>query len=63
MSLDLMDYAKRHRLRTRNLHDGRPLHPLRVPPRGRGKSDGHIGKEDRMDVIIARHGYITDEGW
>jgi hypothetical protein len=62
MSFDLMDYARRHRLRTRNLHDGRLLHPLRVPPSGRGRSEGHVGKEDRMDVIIAEHGYVCDEG-
>lgn len=62
MSFDLMDYARRHRLRTRNLHDGRPLHPLRVPPSGRGRSEGYVGKEDRMDVIIAEHGYVCHEG-
>ena len=62
MSFDLMEYAKRHRLRTRNLHDGRPLHPLRVPPSGRGRSEGYIGKEDRMDVIIGHRGYVCDEG-
>ena len=58
---DLIEYANRHRYRVRNLHDGRPLHPLRVPVGGRGKSDGYVGL-DRMDVIIGQHGYVCDEG-
>jgi len=68
MTFDLMTYADRHRYRTRNLHDGRPLHPLRVPVRHRGRSSGYAGDDDRMDAIICRHGYVCIEsnrriGW
>jgi hypothetical protein len=59
---DLTAYATEKRLRMRNLHDGRPLHPLRVPVGGRGRSAGYIGEADRMDAIIGRHGYIVDQG-
>ncbi len=62
MTFDLMTYADEHRCRTRNLHDGRPLHPLRVPVRRRGRSPGYVGDEDRMDAIICRHGYACTEG-
>lgn len=60
--MNLMDYAKARRFRTRNLHDGRPLHPVRVPVGGRGRSAGYIGDGDRMDAVIGKHGYIVDEG-
>jgi hypothetical protein len=59
---DLIKYAEQHRYRVRNLHDGRPLHPLRVPVTGRGRSAGYVGDEDRLDAIIGRHGYVIDEG-
>ena len=63
MSFDLVVYADAHRYRTRNLHDGRrPLHPLRVPVRHRGRSNGYTSDEDRMDAIICCHGYVCDEG-
>lgn len=62
MGLDLLAYAQKHRLRTRNLHDGRPLHPLRVPVGGRGRVEGYVGDEDRMDAIVCHHGYVAEEG-
>ncbi len=62
MSLDLIAYARQHQYRVRNLHDGRPLHPLRVPVTARGRSLGHIRNEDRMDAIICRRGYVCSDG-
>jgi hypothetical protein len=59
---DLTSHAEKRRYRLRNLHDGRLLHPLRVPVSARGRSEGHVGKDDRMDAIIGQHGYVTDEG-
>ncbi len=67
MNFDLIEYAREHRLRVRNLHDGRPLHPLRVPVSGRGRSEGYMSDSDRMNAIIGRHGYVVIEdgklGW
>ena len=60
--MNLIEYAAEHRYRVRNLHDGRPLHPLRVPVGGRGKSDGYTGEQDRMDAIIGRFGYVCVDG-
>jgi hypothetical protein len=62
MSLDLLAYAAQKRYRVRNLHDGRPLHPLRVPVTKRGRSAGYVGDEDRMDAIICRRGYVCSDG-
>lgn len=59
---DLTSHAEKRRYRLRNLHDGRLLHPLRVPVTARGRSEGHVGKDDRMDAIIGRCGYVCDEG-
>ncbi len=62
---DLVAYARRHRYRERNLHDGHP-----VPPARRTKSEdptsaapvGHVGREDRCDAIVGYSGYVRDEG-
>jgi len=62
MSFDLIAYARARRYRVRNLHDGRPLHPLRLPRRGRGRVTGFQFADDRMDAIIGRHGYVCDDG-
>jgi len=62
MSFDLLAHARQHRYRVRNLHDGRPLHPLRVPVAGRGRALGYVGGEDRMDAIICRRGYVCSDG-
>ena len=62
MLFSLSEFARRHRYRVRNLHDGRPLLPLRVRVRRRGRSEGYVGDDDRMDAIIGRYGYVCDEG-
>ena len=59
---DLMVYAETHRYRLRNLHDGRPLHPLRVPIGHRNRSTGYVSSGDRMDAIICRRGFVSDDG-
>lgn len=61
----LVTYARRHRYRLRNLHDGGPVPPARHvrstgdPPAGR---TGFVGQDDRQDAIIGYDGYIADEG-
>ncbi len=62
MSFHLLEYARERRYRVRNLHDGRPLHPLRIPVMRRGRSDGYVGEEDREDAIIGYRGYVRDDG-
>ena len=48
---DLTDYARQHRLRTRNLHDGHPVPPARLMPKQRiGERTGYIGESDRLDA-------------
>jgi hypothetical protein len=69
MNFDLVAYAKEHRYRVRNVHDGYPVPPMLPPKRGRrGHRRGYWSKEDREDAIICRHGYVTDDregriGW
>ncbi len=58
---DLTGYAKKHRYRLRNLHDGNPVPPAR-PTRGRGRPTGYIGVEERMDAIVGRNGYVAMDG-
>lgn len=59
---DLMDYAREHRLRTRNLHDGHPVPPARLMPKHRiGERTGYIGESDRLDAIVGYCGSLTDE--
>jgi len=60
--IDLMDYARKHRLRTRNLHDGHPVPLARLMPKQRiGESKGYIGESDRLDAIVGYCGALTDE--
>ena len=65
MSFDLREYARRHRYRVRNLHDGHPVPPGRAPKHGQRGQQAFIG--ERMDAIIGRFGYVTVEddclGW
>jgi len=59
---DLIEYARRHRLRTRNLHDGHPVPPARLMPKQRiGERTGYIGESDRLDAIVGYCGALTDE--
>lgn len=59
--IDLVEYARQHRNRLRNLHDGDP-----VPPARRQKSSesrvAYIGAFDRWDTIVGYDGYVVDEG-
>ncbi len=59
--IHLVEYARQHRYRLRNLHDGEP-----VPPAPKQKSDdngvGHVGASDRWDAIVGYDGYVADEG-
>ncbi|MEE9597953.1 MAG: hypothetical protein V3V96_14365 [Acidiferrobacterales bacterium] len=58
---DLIEYAKRHRYRLRNLNDGEP-----VPPARRKKAHGGIpayrGEDDRDNAIVGHAGYVADDG-
>lgn len=57
---DLMTYAKEHRLRTRNLHDGNPVPPARTADKT-GMVQGHWG-HDRLDAIVGYNGYVAMDG-
>ena len=60
--IDLKDYARKHRLRTRNLHDGHPVPPARLMPKQRiGERMGYIGESDRLNAIVGYCGALTDE--
>lgn len=63
--LDLTAYAREHRYRLRNLHDGGPVPPARYR-RSKGEMPagqaGYIGQDDRQDAIVGCDGYIVDEG-
>ncbi len=62
-SFDLMDYARKHRLRTRNLHDGHPVPQARLMPKQlAGERMGYIGESDRLDAIVGYCGALTEEG-
>ena len=56
-----MAYARKHRYRLRNIHDGG-----RVPPARRQRADdgrvGYIGASDRCDAIVGYDGYLADDG-
>jgi hypothetical protein len=58
---DLLGYARKQRLRVRNLNDGLP-----VPPARRRRVPGHrpayVGADDRDMAIISRLGYVHAEG-
>lgn len=53
---DLVGYAKAKRYRTRNIHDGLEVPPVRA--RGKRKSIGYTGATDRCDVIVCYDGYV-----
>ncbi len=57
---ELMEYARENRRRTRNLHDGHPLLPLR--PKGPVGQPAYRGVEDRWDAIIGGYGYLAVGG-
>jgi len=59
---DLLGYAKQHRLRTRNLHDGGPVPPARCKPRIPAARQAFAGAEDRWDAIVGRDGYVAMDG-
>ncbi len=62
---DLIEFAREHRYRTRNLHDGQPVPPARrIKPKGEtpAAQAGYIGDEDRIDAIVGFQGYVADEG-
>jgi len=52
--------ASKQKLRTRNIHDGGPVPPIRA--KGKKNSRGHSSKEDRYEVIICKHGFIDNFG-
>ena len=54
MSFDLIAYAKKHRYRVRNLHDGQGVPPTRR--RGERRPGGFIG--ERHDAITCYDGYV-----
>lgn len=62
---NLVEYARKHRFRVRNLHDGGPVPPARYrKPKGElpaGRT-GFVGQDDRHDAIVGYDGYIADEG-
>lgn len=60
MSFDLREYARRHRYRVRNLHDGHSVPPSRGPKQGRRGPQAFLG--ERMDAIVGRFGYVTIDG-
>ncbi len=63
IGINLTEYARKHRLRTRNLHDGHPAPPARLMPKRRASDrTGYIGVDDRLDAIVGYCGALTDEG-
>jgi hypothetical protein len=56
---DPLDYARQHRYRVRNLHDGGPVLPARR--KSKPARTGYAGVEDRADAIVAHRGYLTAE--
>ncbi len=58
---DLTAYAREHRYRLRNLHDGNPVPPARCMDKT-GRSTGYWGADDRMDAIVGYNGYVAMDG-
>ena len=59
--LDLVAYAREHRYRLRNLHDGGPVPPaIWKPPKG--YKPVYTGAEDRFDAIVGYDGYVAMDG-
>ncbi len=61
MPSDLKTYARQHRYRVRNLHDGRPVPPVR-PKRKADQPVAFIGPTERDDAIMCKRGYAHIEG-
>ena len=65
LASNLVEYARKHRYRLRNLHDGGPVPPARYR-KLKGKAPvgqaGYIGQDDRHDAIVGYDGCIADEG-
>ena len=59
MTFDLRSYAREHRLRVRNLHDGRSV--ATVGPASKSRAPAYRGNEDRLDAIVGRRGHVTME--
>ncbi len=59
---DLLGYAKEHRLRTRNLHDGGPVPPAQCKPRIPAARQAFPQAADRWDAIVGRDGYVAMDG-
>ena len=58
---DLVAYARKHRYRLRNLHDGGPVPPaIWKPPKG--YRPVCTGDEDRFDAIVGYDGYVAMDG-
>ena len=60
MRFDLVGYAEKHRYRVRNLHDGYVCPTSRR--RGKRKSIGYLGRDDRHNVIVCQDGYVDIHG-
>ena len=61
MTFDLVAYAREHRLRLRNLHDGGPVPPVKRTERTR--TVAYRGAEDRGDAILCKFGYVDFGGF
>ncbi|UCC31705.1 MAG: hypothetical protein JSU86_05375 [Phycisphaerales bacterium] len=61
VDFDLVEYARKHRYRVRNLHDGGPVVPARWKP-PQGYRPAYVGKDDRWDAIVGRSGYVALDG-
>lgn len=50
--------ASKQKLRTRNIHDGGPVPPIRS--KGKKRNRGYSAAEDRYEVIICKHGFLDN---
>ncbi len=57
MRFDVRAFARQHRYRVRNLHDGRPVPPVRAKGRVE-QSAAFIGPTERDDAIMCKCGYV-----
>lgn len=58
---NLVAYAREHRYRLRNLHDGGPV-PLAMPAAKGKDKPGYRGAVDRLDAMVGHNGYVTMDG-
>ena len=58
---DLSAYARKHRYRVRNLHDGGPVPPA-LPSNDDRSRTGYIGASERWNAIVGYNGYVTMDG-